>query len=87
MAPKRKYSWEHWFIEGHTTLVRGVDYDCSQSQMIQYIRNKASLLKLRVKLTDSTASVTIRVLGKTNREDYHQGVAVAVSPQFPIPLA
>lgn len=53
MPARRKYNWEEWFGQDSFTLVRGVDYHCSQSAMVQNIRNKAVKLGVRVNLEDA----------------------------------
>lgn len=64
MAARRKYDWNELFEQEHSLLKYGVDYHCSQSNIIQQIRNEASKRKLRVKLSDLGSSVLIQVVIK-----------------------
>lgn len=64
---QRKYPWEEWFKEKITVIVRGEDYDCSQSSMVQSIRNRATLDGLKVKVIDTDTEIIIVVMGR--RED------------------
>lgn len=61
---QRKYPWEEWFGSKITVLVRGEDYDCSQSTMVQIIRNRASLEGIKVKIIDTDTEIIIVVLGR-----------------------
>jgi hypothetical protein len=63
MAAHRKYPWEQWFGRPSTVLVRGIDYQCSQSTMVQTIRNNASARGLRVQPTDKGTEILIEVRG------------------------
>ncbi len=64
MAAKRKYRWEQWFAEPRTVLLRGVDYECSQSTMVAAIRNRASERGLRVRVVDNGDSIMVEVRGE-----------------------
>lgn len=64
---QRKYPWEEWFKEKITVIVRGEDYDCSQSSMVQSIRNRATLAGLKVKVVDTDTEIIIVVMER--RED------------------
>lgn len=69
MAAKRKYWWETWFGQKNTTIVRGIDYHCSQSTMCGTIRNNASRCGLRVRLADRGDTITIEVVGEVLHTD------------------
>lgn len=59
---RRKYAWEDWFSRPCTVLLRGIHYDCSQSTMVQSIRNNASMRKVRVRITDRNNHIIVEVL-------------------------
>lgn len=61
MARKRRYYWYTWLQQPTTTLVRGVDYDCSQSAITQQARSEASARGVRVSIKDHGNSITIEV--------------------------
>jgi hypothetical protein len=64
MAAKRKYRWEKWFGQRRTVLVRGVDYECSQSAMVGMIRSAASRrYGVRVSVVDRDNTIDIEVVG------------------------
>ena len=65
MGAKRKYRWEEWFERPRTVLLRGVDYDCSQSAMSGAVRNNASMRGVRVRIVDTGDSIIIEVVGET----------------------
>ena len=65
----RKYFWDRWFGGAPTTIVRGVDYQCSQSTMVATVRNSASMRHLRVKIVDAGGSIVIQVVGRTKDSD------------------
>lgn len=70
MAAKRKYQWEQWFGQRRTVLVRGVDYECSQSAMVGMIRNAASRrYNVRVGVVDMDNTIIIEVVGDTLNPD------------------
>ena len=62
MAAKRKYRWEEWFDRPRTTLVRGVDYRCSQSMMSQQVRSNASARGVSVRVADTGDSIIVEVV-------------------------
>ncbi len=62
MAARRKYDWDKLFEQEHSLLEMGQDYHCSQSCIIQSIRNEASKRRLRVRITDLMNRVVIRVV-------------------------
>ena len=64
MAAKRLYQWEEWFGRRRTVLVRGVNYDCSQSTMAQMVRNNATRLGVRVRVLDTRDAVVVEVVGR-----------------------
>ncbi len=57
----RKYNWEDWFSRAEVIIVYGVDYHCSQSTMVQTIRNEASKRGLRVSVIDAGNEIYIGV--------------------------
>lgn len=60
-----KYPWDQWFRGDHTILVWGVDYYCSQSSMVQTIRNKASSLGLRLEFQSAgVTEIKFTVVGR-----------------------
>ena len=61
---KRKYPWEKWFGDGFAVVMRGVDYHCSQSIMVQIIRNRASSLGLKLNIVDTGTEIILTVVGK-----------------------
>lgn len=63
MAARRKYNWETLFKQECSLLEYGVDYHCSQSNIIQSIRNEASKRRLSVRITDLNNQVIIKVAG------------------------
>jgi hypothetical protein len=63
MSARRKYDWDGLFNQEFALLEKDIDYHCSQSNIIQQIRNEASKRRLRVRITDSNNQVIIRVLG------------------------
>lgn len=67
MAAKRKYDWETWFSRKSTVLVKGVDYTCSQSAMVQSIRNNAYLRGAHVRPIDLDDRIEIVVLSKMKK--------------------
>lgn len=69
----RKYLWEEWFSARRTVLQRGVDYRCSQSAMINQIRNRASRCGVHVSLTDGDDTIVIEVIGDGTRGELPVG--------------
>lgn len=65
---QRKYPWEKWFKEKITVIVRGADYDCSQSTMKQMILNRGSALGLKLKVIDTDTEIVIVVMGRRGDE-------------------
>lgn len=63
----RKYPWEEWFRRERAVLLRGVHYRCSQSTMVQAVRNNASRRGLRVKIDDTDTEITVEVVGIIDR--------------------
>lgn len=61
---RRKYPWEEWFEQERVVLLRGVHYACSQSTMVQMVRNNASARGVQVRVTDIDARIVIDVLGR-----------------------
>lgn len=69
MAARRKYNWEGLFGRPCTVLVRGEDYHCSQSAMSAMVRNAASKLGVRVRLTDTGETIRVEVIGAIQHPD------------------
>ena len=64
---QRLYNWEYWFSRSRTVLLRGVDYRCSQSTMVQIVRNNASRMGILVSIKDTETELVIEVRsGKDN---------------------
>lgn len=63
MTRKRLYRWEEWFGRPRTTIVRGVDYACSQGVMWQMVRNEAWRRRKRIRVTDHNDRLVIEVIG------------------------
>lgn len=61
---QRKYPWDEWFGNKITVLVRGEDYDCSQSTMTQLIRNRGSQAGLKLKVIDTDTEIIIVVMSR-----------------------
>lgn len=55
------YAWDRWFGKDEFRLVRGVDYQCSQSTMCQSVRNAASKRGIRVSIRDNGNGIVVRV--------------------------
>lgn len=66
---RRIYPWEQWFGRPRTVLVRGRHYHCSQSTMVQMVRNRASRCGMRVRVGDIGDSVIVEVLGAIQHPD------------------
>ena len=62
------YKWKDWFKRRRFILQRARDYSCSQSVMIQQIRNEASNRGLRVSITDTYQEITVSVSPKLKKE-------------------
>jgi hypothetical protein len=49
----KRYNWPALFSQGERfTLVRGQDYHCSQSSIVQQLRNAASRAKITLHIED-----------------------------------
>jgi hypothetical protein len=59
--PAAKYNWKDWLSRPRTVLVRGVDYHCSQSTMVQLLRNAASKRRVSVRLCEDETCQAIQV--------------------------
>ena len=69
MAAKRKYKWEAWFGMGRVVLVRGIDYQCSQSAMMSMVRTNAWLRRVRVSVQDTGNTLIVEVRGAIPHTD------------------
>ena len=87
MAAHRKYNWEEWLLgkESIVVLLGGLDYSCSQSTMVQMIRNEASERGVRVRIIDRRDSILIQRL-KLRNEILHTDQTTVVG-QHPDALA
>jgi hypothetical protein len=72
--PARKYPWEEWFGGGPVVLEYGTHYHCSQSTMVQSVRNAASARALRVRVVDLGNSIAVETIG-----DIHNTNRVAIA--------
>lgn len=72
MAARRKYDWDRLFEQDQVLLERGEDYNCSQSNIIQQIRNEASKRGLRIRLNDLDDRVIIKVLNRPHEVKIQQ---------------
>jgi len=68
---RRKYCWEQWFSTQYFTLIRGVDYFCSQSTMYQTIRNNACQRNMKVRIIDTGDSMVVEVTERDYDEVPH----------------
>lgn len=57
---RRKYNWDEWFSRDETIIVHGTHYQCSQSTMVQTIRNEASRRGIRINIVDTGTEIFIR---------------------------
>jgi hypothetical protein len=67
--PSPIYPWDSWFARESFRLVRGRDYDCPVSSIIQQVRNAASRRGLGVSVSegkDGTLRVTVHREAATN---------------------
>lgn len=64
MPAHRKYDWNKLFERDQSLLERGEDYHCSQSNIIQQIRNEASKRGLRIKLNDLDDKIIVKVISR-----------------------
>ncbi len=59
---KAIYDWDQWFMLERFTVRRGIEYHCSQSSMVQQIRNASSARDLHVRILDQGDSFLVSVL-------------------------
>lgn len=64
MARPALYDWDKWFARRQIVLWWGRDYHCSQSSMVQQIRNNAGERDVKVRIVDSGDYITIYPLQK-----------------------
>ena len=79
MAAKKKYDWDKLFsreVNELSVLEGGVDYECSQANMIQMLRNEACKRKVRVRLSDLGDQIIVRILGAKREVRHTDKVAV-----------
>ncbi len=56
---RRQYRWDVLFSKSRFILARDIDYDCSQSSIIQQIRNAAAVLRVPIKIKDMGSHVEV----------------------------
>ena len=59
--PAIKYPWDEWLRMRAFRLVKGSDYDCATSSMVQQIRNAASRSGLRARIEEDSRGVFVRL--------------------------
>lgn len=77
VAAKKKYNWDELFKRESSLLERWVDYSCSQSNMIQQIRNEASKRGLRIRISDLGTQIILKIVG--GRDEVRDTTAVAIT--------
>lgn len=60
-GPKPKYHWDEWFASGRFVLLRKKHYSCSESSIVQQVRNAASARGLKVRARSERNGVVIEV--------------------------
>lgn len=62
--PAKLYRWDDWFANPRRifTLVKGVDYFCSQGSMSQQIRNAAHDRGISVRVLERDNQLTVVIL-------------------------
>jgi hypothetical protein len=60
-VPKRRYDWDDWLSKRKFTLRRGVHYDCTQSSIVQQVRNAATARGVAVRPSDEGDRVVVFV--------------------------
>lgn len=66
--PTSKYDWDNWFDQDCFLLSRGGEYVCSQSSMVQNIRNAATKRGLKVQVEEDGNSILVQVF-RPKQED------------------
>ncbi len=60
--PAKLYDWDHWFSQRRFSLVRGRDFDCSPSSIVQQIRNESSRRGLSATVINDGRRIEVIVL-------------------------
>jgi hypothetical protein len=68
---RRQYNWDHWFLPPGFVIFRGKDYECSQSSMVQQIRNEATKRRIRITVDDHIDHITAMVRGSIDDAEDH----------------
>ena len=63
----RKHDWDTLFRRSRFVYVRGRDYTCSASNMVQQIRNAASFRRLSITLDEANGVIRVLVTLRQNR--------------------
>jgi hypothetical protein len=61
---RRLYDWDGWFAMGLFTLQHGTHYTCSQSAIVQQVRNAACERDMQVETVDEGNQVVVRVTSR-----------------------
>lgn len=72
---RRIYPWEQWFSKDRTVILRGVHYRCSQSTMVQTIRNNATQRGIKVSVDDTNTEIIIEVKHGDKTKEGRQAVS------------
>ena len=64
MPGRNLYDWDALFKRRSFPLVRGKDFRCSQSVMVQQIRNAASQRGLHLTITEGDGWIMVKVLAE-----------------------
>ncbi len=56
------YSWDKWFSHNRFTLLKGRHYRCSNSGMVQQLRNQAVQRGVKVTITDLDSRLVVEIL-------------------------
>lgn len=59
--PKKIYDWPRIFAGKQATLRKNRDYTCSQSSMVQAVRNRATKEGVKVRVVDKGNAVIVEV--------------------------
>ena len=62
-----KYDWDGWFKRKIFKIVQGKQYVCSQSNMVQQVRNAAAKRRRKVSVYDHGDRIEVRVLGRSTK--------------------
>ena len=59
---RKIYDWDGWFGSGAFALVRGEDFACSMSAMVQQIRSAASIRGIHVSIAEGEQTIQVKVV-------------------------